>query len=95
MLERICEEHDAKWCMSMWKYGYNDYMTRKHKHVHGKKRRTKYHWAANPFGTMKWKTTALRTLLAPWNERPLGCVPFGTRMRWKRMMSMHSIDDVC
>jgi hypothetical protein len=37
ILERLCEEHDSKWSMSMWKHGHNVFMmTQKHKHVYEK-----------------------------------------------------------
>jgi hypothetical protein len=37
-LKMAWEVHGVNWCISVWKYGHNDYMSRKHKDVHETKR---------------------------------------------------------
>jgi hypothetical protein len=82
---RIClkmtwEVHDVNWCISVWKYRHNDYMSWKHNDVHGTKR-----WTKDPLDAYPWapcnKTLVLCTLghydlkdrwaaypSAPWNK---------------------------
>jgi hypothetical protein len=43
------EVHDVNWCISVWKHRHNDYVSRKHKHLHRTKRWTKDPWVAYPW----------------------------------------------